>query len=135
MVNSHSYFGVTASSDLRWRWHEHVNNVSAQATKTRNFIRRNVYCCPPDAKATAYISLVRPHLEYAAAVWEVQRRAVRFVKQINNIGVFSHFSTWPANPKPSLIVGETVAYHSCTRVFTVWLVFPPHLFVVLVVSR
>jgi len=33
--------------------------------------------------------------------------------------------------KPSLIVGETVAYHSCTRVFTVWLVFPPHLFVVL----
>jgi len=33
--------------------------------------------------------------------------------------------------KPSLIVGETVAYHSCTRVFTVWLVFPPRLFVVL----
>ena len=33
--------------------------------------------------------------------------------------------------KPSLIVGETVTYHSCTRVFTVWLVFPPHLFVVL----
>ena len=33
--------------------------------------------------------------------------------------------------KPSLIIGETVAYHSCTRVFMVWLVFPPHLFVVL----
>jgi len=33
--------------------------------------------------------------------------------------------------KPFLIVGETIAYHSCTRVFTVWLVFPPHLFVVL----
>ena len=33
--------------------------------------------------------------------------------------------------KASLIVGETVAYHSCTTVFTVWLVFPPHLFVVL----
>jgi len=31
--------------------------------------------------------------------------------------------------KPSPIVGETVAYHSCTGVFTVWLVFPPHLFV------
>jgi len=33
--------------------------------------------------------------------------------------------------KPSLAVEETVAYHSRTRVFTVWLVFPPHLFVVL----
>ena len=63
VANSHSYLGVTVSSDLRW--HEHVNSVSAKATKTLNFIRRNVYCCPLDTKATAYISLVRPHLEYA----------------------------------------------------------------------
>jgi len=33
--------------------------------------------------------------------------------------------------KPSLIVKETVACHSFTRVFTIWLLFPPHLFVVL----
>jgi len=33
--------------------------------------------------------------------------------------------------KPSLIVGEIVAYHSCRNVFTVWLVIPPHLFVIL----
>ena len=78
-------------SDLRW--HEHVNNVSVKATKTLNFIRRNVYCCPADIKATAYISLVRPRLEYAVAAWDqylvgdckqlekVQRRAARFVKR------------------------------------------------------
>ena len=49
-------------------WHEHVNNISVKAAKTLNFIRRYVYnCCAPDIKATAYISLVRPHLEYAAA--------------------------------------------------------------------
>jgi len=91
VVNSHSYLGVTVSSDLRW--HEDVNNVSAKATKTLNFIRHNVYCCPPDTKVTDYISLVRPHLEYAAAVWDpylvsdckqlekVQRWAARFVKR------------------------------------------------------
>ena len=91
VVNSHSYLGVTVSSDLRW--HEHVNNVSAQATKTLSFIRHNVYCCPPYIKATAYISVVRPHLEYAAAAWDlylvgdckqlekVQRRAARFLKR------------------------------------------------------
>jgi len=51
-------------------------------------------CCPPNIKAsTAYISLVRPHLEYAAAAWDhyliddckqlekVQRRAARFDKR------------------------------------------------------
>ena len=52
-----------------------------------------MYCCPPDTKAAAYISLVRPHLEYAAAAWDpylvddckqlkkVQHWAARFVKQ------------------------------------------------------
>jgi len=79
---------LSLHSDIRW--HEHINNVSAKATKTLNFIRRNVYCCPAGTKATA---LVRPHLEYAAAAWDpyllgdckqlekVQRRAARFVKR------------------------------------------------------
>jgi len=44
VVNSHSYLGVTVSSDLRW--HEHVNNISAKATKTLKFIRCSVYCGP-----------------------------------------------------------------------------------------
>ena len=63
VVNSH--LGVTVSSDLSL--HEHVNNISVKAAKTLNFIRRNMYCCP-----TAYVSLVRPHLEieYAAAAWD-----------------------------------------------------------------
>jgi len=90
VVNSHSYLGVTVTSDLRW--HEHVNNIPVKATKTLNFIHHNVYCCPPDLKATAYISLVCPHLEYAAAAWDpylvgdckqlekVHRWAARFVK-------------------------------------------------------
>jgi len=35
-----------------------------------NFIRRNIYGCSPEAKALAYTSLVRPHLEYASAAWD-----------------------------------------------------------------
>ena len=89
-VDSYPYLGVTVSADLRW--HSHVNNVCTKATRTLNFIRRNIYRCSPDAKALAYTSLVRPHLEYAAASWDpytarditqlekVQRRAARFAK-------------------------------------------------------
>ena len=62
VVDSYPYLGVTISSDLRW--HEHINNISAKATRTLNFVRRNIYSCPPEAKALAYTSLVRPHLEY-----------------------------------------------------------------------
>jgi len=88
---SHTYLGITVSSDLKW--HEHISNICLKATRTLNFVRRNTYCCSQQAKNLAYLSLVRPHLEYAAAAWEpyiakdiqqlerVQCRAARFVKK------------------------------------------------------
>jgi hypothetical protein len=87
-VDSYPYLGVTVSSDLSW--HNHVSCISTKATRTLNFIRRNIYGCSSEAKALAYTSLVRPHLEYAASAWDphligdvtqlegVQRRAARF---------------------------------------------------------
>jgi len=90
VVDSYPYLGVTISHDLCW--HQHINNISAKATRTLNFVRHNIYSCSPDAKALAYTALVRPHLEYASAAWDpytardisqldkVQRRAARFAK-------------------------------------------------------
>ena len=55
-------------------------------------VRRNLYQCPESLKKTAYISLVRPLIEYASVAWDphqkghkkdlekVQRGAARFVK-------------------------------------------------------
>jgi len=69
-----------------------VDSVSAKATRTLNFVRRNIYRCPPDVKTLAYTSLIRPHLEFTSAAWDpytardinqldkVQRRAAHFVK-------------------------------------------------------
>ena len=83
--------GVTVSADLRW--HRRVDNVCLKASRTLNFIRRNVYHCSPEAKHLAYTSLIRPQLEYAVAAWDpytardtaqlekVQRRAARFAKK------------------------------------------------------
>jgi len=74
------------------RWHHHINTISNKATRTLNFIRQKIYGCSPEAKVLAYTSLVRPHLEYASAIWDpytardsnklekVQRRAARFVR-------------------------------------------------------
>jgi len=87
-VESHPYLGVTISSDLRW--HNHITCITTKASRTLNFIRRNIYNCPPEAKSLAYTALVRPQLEYAAAAWDpylvgdiqqiekIQRRAARF---------------------------------------------------------
>ena len=61
-----------------------------------NFQKRNLSNCPTEVKAVAYVSMVRPTIEYAAAVWDphyvgdiqalqkVQQRAARWV--LNDYG-------------------------------------------------
>ena len=49
---------------------QHVNNISAKATKTLNFLRRNLYRCSKEIKSRAYLSLVHPIVEYASTVWD-----------------------------------------------------------------
>ena len=58
------------------------------------FLRRTMHRCPQDLKEKAYMSTVRPKLEYCASIWDpyqqkyiqqlemVQRRAARFVKNV-----------------------------------------------------
>lgn len=88
-TNSYQYLGITITTNLKWN--EHINNIKNKATKTLNFLRRNIYFCTREAKSLAYLSLVRPQLEYSSAAWDpytksnsdlleaVQRRAARFV--------------------------------------------------------
>ena len=62
-----------------------------KASQTLNFLRRNLSKCSPSVKASAYLTLVRPIMEYAAVAWDpyqlnnicalekIQRRAARWV--------------------------------------------------------
>ena len=39
-----------------------------KASRTLNFIKRTLYRCSKEVKETAYLTLVRPFLEYASSV-------------------------------------------------------------------
>jgi hypothetical protein len=89
-VTEAKYLGVSVSNDLSWS--PHVNSVFKRANSTLGFLRRNLRRCPSSLKETAYVTLVRSVLEYAAPIWDpnlakdtqklesIQRRAVRFIK-------------------------------------------------------
>ena len=89
-VQQHPYLGVLLSSDLRWN--SHVDKIAKKGNSSLAFVKRNLYACSEETKRAAYVSLVRPHLEYATAVWDtsrqnqvekleaIQSRAVRFIK-------------------------------------------------------
>ena len=90
-TDSHPYLGVTITKDLKWD--THINQSISKAKRVLGLVCRNLHPCTKNLKATAYKSLVRPHLEYSSTVWDnknkglihkveaVQRRAARFASR------------------------------------------------------
>ena len=83
------YLGVVINKTLSWN--NHINDVTKKANASLGFLRRNLRIGQENLKTSAYFTLVRPQLEYAAAIWDpytqmyknkiemVQRRAARYV--------------------------------------------------------
>ena len=82
------YLRVDISSNLSWG--SHIDRITDTANKTLGYVRRNIRTKMSDIREAAYTTLVRPQLEYAAAIWglnhddkikqieKVQRRAARW---------------------------------------------------------
>jgi hypothetical protein len=88
-VVKYKYLGVifTKTASLSAQ----VDSVVTKANRALGFLKRHLSKCPENIKLKAYMTLVRPHMEYACAVWDpnadvhkrclemVQRKAVRFI--------------------------------------------------------
>ena len=99
-VEHAKYLGIIIDKNLTWS--EHVKKVVNKANSVRGFLQRNLTKCPLPIKSSCYLSLVRPILEYACAIWSpyyqcninkvetVQRRAARYV--MNNFNSYANVS-------------------------------------------
>jgi hypothetical protein len=58
VTNQANYLGVTITPHLSWKCH--IDNITKKANSTLAFLRRNIRSSPPDAKAKAYNTYVRP---------------------------------------------------------------------------
>ncbi len=66
-VEEATYIGVTLTSKLNCILH--IRNTSAKANQSLGFLRCNIKPAPTSTKEQAYISLVRPQVEYSSVVW------------------------------------------------------------------
>ena len=90
-ADKYKYLGVTITKDLRWN--THCQLILNKANKTLGLLRRTLSPCSNEVKSKAYMSLVRPQLEYGAEAWNpytsgaaeglerVQKTAARFVNR------------------------------------------------------
>ena len=88
-VTDYPYLGLTFTNSMSWG--KHIDKATARANRILGLIRRNLRGSSHKLKETAYVSLVRPHLEYCSSIWNphtkkdiyrveiIQRRAARFV--------------------------------------------------------
>lgn len=88
-VNEIKYLGVTISNNLNWR--AHLENICSVAERKLWYLRRKLRLASTSVKLAAYLTYIRPTLEYGSIVWDpseiglinmlerVQRRAARFI--------------------------------------------------------
>ena len=71
-VDSYKYLGILLSSDLSWT--QHIQSICGKARKLIGLIYRRFYqCSNSESLFQMYVSLVRPHLEYASQVWNTYK--------------------------------------------------------------
>ena len=95
-VSQTSYLGITLCDTLKWS--AHIDKICARANSVLGFLRRNLQVTSTSLRETAYKTLVRSILEYAATVWDpylkkdvnkiekVQHRGANFVSRYNKHG-------------------------------------------------
>ena len=68
IANQHLYLQILLRQEISWS--PNISRTTSKATRTLNFLKRNLSNCSTEVKAVAYVSMVRPTMEYAAAVWD-----------------------------------------------------------------
>ena len=62
------YLGINIQNNLSWN--SQTYHATGKATHVLNFLRRNFRHCSSAVKEKLYLTLVRPHLDYATASWD-----------------------------------------------------------------
>ena len=96
-VNSFKYLGVNISSNLTWSLH--IDIVCNKARRMLGIIYRN-FCayCNTASLLKLYISLVRPHLEYASPVWSpYSAKQIAKIENVQKFGLRIVSGDWSAD--------------------------------------
>ena len=71
-VSDAKYLGIQIDNKLHWN--KHISTVAARGQSKLAFLNRNLKGCPKKLRDTAYISLIRPALEYNCSVWHPHKK-------------------------------------------------------------
>ena len=106
----HQYLGILLHRSLSWSGH--ITKICAKVSCVFNFLRCNLNKCSSAVKASSYLILVCPIMEYASSVWDpyqmndiqalekIQCRAFLWVikdyDRYSSVSAMLHSLNWPS---------------------------------------
>ena len=75
--------GVWVSKDLKWN--HHINIAVNKANRVLGMIKNSFNYLDETSLKLLFTSLVRPHLEYAATIWNPNSKGLGMARQIESI--------------------------------------------------
>ena len=84
------YLGITITDNMDWD--QHISEISSKATKTLDFLCRNLAFAPRSTKKGTYKTLVRTKLEYTTPIWSPYTKLQ--IKQMEKGGGTLIFSSY-----------------------------------------
>ena len=92
------YLGVTIDSKLTFS--RHIEAKCTSATKVLNMLRRNLHFAPASVKAKAYMTCVRPIVEYASVSWAPSsQKHTRAIEMVQNSAAKFVLNSYPKKNK------------------------------------
>lgn len=115
LTTSYKYLGVNIQSDLSW--HHHINVTLASANRSLGFLKHHLKHTPSHLRKLAYITLIRPKIEYASAIWDPdQDYIIKNIEALQNRAVGFIFSDYSRNTSvTSLKLHAQLEVLSCRR--------------------
>jgi len=82
--DEHTYLGVLLHKSLSRP--NHIAKTAAKASQVFNFLRCNLSNCSSSVKASTYLTIVRPIMEYASSVWDPHQQCdIQAIEKIQRI--------------------------------------------------
>ena len=96
-VYTYKYLGVQFTSNLSWS--DHIHAKCSKAKKLLGLLYRKFQgCTDPVTLFNLYITLVRPHLEYACEIWNpCLKRDINKVEQLQKFGLRMCTRRWSSD--------------------------------------
>ena len=94
-------------------WSTQISTIVSKVTRSLNFLKRNLSNCSREVKESAYLTMVRPQMEFASAVWDPYYNShIQQLEKVQQHAAWWIYNDYSRISSVSAMVSESVSWTS-----------------------